>query len=377
MKHWERFPFRKLMGVLAVALLPILASCQHAMMSSVRAADNALGSGLFRLIARNPFSTPDHVLFTSMHTSKMLTESRALPPGASSGKKCLTLEDCRSTALANNLELQIARVDEFTREAIKESKRARGLPHFTFSGELAQRDNPPYSYADVLGDEGVSPSPESGTGVTNYSMSHERSTWRYVLETRWSPTDTALMYFIWKSSLNDRLKAHYQKVRVAQKLLGVVDAAYFRLLSLQESLCSAKQLVSIRSRMAASLRNLQKKTIVRVEDYERAEQKAVEARRVLSKIQNEAERQKNILAAAMGLPSEFCTDSGFSVQGKLSPPKFGSQTCDLELVAVKNRPEAYQAGLDHLNSVNDVKRAIIRYFPKVEGFWRYTRDKDK
>ena len=42
-----------------------------------------------------------------------------------------------------------------------------------------------------------------------------------------------------------------------------------------------------------------------------------------------------------------------------------------------NRPEAYVAGLTHLNSVNDVRRTIIKSFPKVTGFWRYTRDKDK
>ncbi len=377
MSRWQRSPCRILTRALIIALLPFLASCQHALMSSARAADYALGPGLSLLATLNPFRSPDHVRFTSVHAAKMLAESKAQPAANTAMNKCLTLEDCRAMALANNLELQIARVDEFTKEAVKESRRARGLPHVTFSSELGQRDNPPYSYSDVLGQEGVSPSPESGTSVTNYSTSHERSTWRYVLETRWSPVDTALTYYLWKNSLNDRLKAHYQKVRVAQKLLGAVDAAYFRLLSLQDSLSSAKQLVSIRSQMAASMRRLHNKTIIRVEDYERTEQKAVEARRVLAKIQNEAERQKSILAAAMGLPPESCAHGGFSVQGKLSHPKFGAQPCDLELIAIKNRPEAYQAGLDHLNSVNDVKRAIVRYFPKVEGFWRYTRDKDK
>jgi outer membrane protein TolC len=30
-----------------------------------------------------------------------------------------------------------------------------------------------------------------------------------------------------------------------------------------------------------------------------------------------------------------------------------------------------------LNSVNDLKSTIVKYLPRVEGFWRYTRDKDK
>jgi len=368
---------RKLKGLVIVAFLPFVASCQSATMSSFRGAPT-MSPELSLVSALNPFRAEDHVRFTSMNTPKMLAASRARPAAIVLGKKCLTLEDCRSMALKNNLELQIARVDEITKDALKNSALARGLPHFAFSSELRERDNPPYSYADVLGQEGVSPNPaDAGTGVTNYSTSRERTTWRYVLETRWSSVDAVLAYYVSKNGLNERFKAHYHKVRVAQKLVSVVDGAYFRLLSLQESLSYAKQLVSIRTRIAASMLRLQNKTVIRLEDYERAEQKVIEARRVLAKIRNEMERQKNLLASSMGLPPESCMDGGLSVIGKMCPPKFSAQLCDLELVAVKNRPEAYQAGLDHLTSVNDVKRTIVRYLPKVEGFWRYSRDKDK
>jgi len=352
------------------------------MTSPFRGADQLLGSGLSALSGPldsmvNPFRSEDHVQFTSLNASRMLAESKSRPLATACGKKSLTLQDCRNTALANNLELQIARADELTKEAIKNSNRARVLPHLNFGSELAQRDNPLYSYSEVLGEEGVPPSTEEGTGVTNFSTGHERTTWRYVLEGRWSPIDAALAYYVSKTARNDRIKAHYQKVRVAQKLIGVVDAAFFRLLSLQESLPHAKRLVSTRRQVAASMHRLQRKTIIRVDDYERAEQRAVEARRTLAKILNEMERQKNILASAMGLSPEHCADGGLCVEGKMSCPKFGAQLCDIELIAVKNRPEAYQAGLDHLSSVNDVKRTIVRYLPKVDGFWKYTRDKDK
>ena len=247
----------------------------------------------------------------------------------------------------------------------------------TFSGDLNQRDNPLYSYADVLGQEGLVPATESGTGVTNFSTGHERSTWRYFLETRWSPIDAALAYYVSKNRLNDRLKSHHQRVRVAQRMIATIDAAFFRLLSLQESLADAKQLVSNRSQNAASLRRLHNKTIVRLEHYERAEQRADEARRLLARVRNEMERQWNILASTMGICPDQCIDSGYTVTGKMCTPNFGGELCNLELIAVKNRPEAYQAGLDHMTSINEIKRAIVRYFPRVEGFWRYTRDKDR
>ena len=125
------------------------------------------------------------------------------------------------------------------------------------------------------------------------------------------------------------------------------------------------------------MRRLHDKTIVRVEHYERAEQRADEARRLLARVRNEMERQWNILASAMGICPDNCIDAGYSVAGKMCSPSFGGELCNLELIAIKNRPEAYQAGLDHLSSVNEIKRTIVRYLPRVEGFWRYTRDKDR
>lgn len=377
MTRLEPLSLQKLRRLAVVAFLPFIVSCQSAMMSALRGTD-CVSPELSFATALNPFRSEDHVRFTAVNAPKMLAASKNRPMPLAVGKACMTLEDCRATALTNNLELQIARVDELTKEAVKNSNIARGLPHFTFSSELSQRDNPPYSYSDILGQEGLVPNPsDAGTGVNNYSTSRERTTWRYVLETRWSSMDAVLAYYVSKNAANNRIRAHYQKIRVAQKLISVVDGAYFRLLSLQDSLSYAKQLVSLRTRIAASMRRLHNKTIIRVDDYERAEQKAIEARRVLSKIRNEMERQRSILASAMAVAPESCMEGGLSVKGKMCAPKFSGRLCDLEVVAVKNRPEAYQAGLDHLNSVNDVKRTIVRYLPKVEGFWRYTRDKDK
>ncbi|MEW6531542.1 MAG: TolC family protein [Thermodesulfobacteriota bacterium] len=356
MNRPQPFPLKKLAQVILMLCLPYIASCQSALLS--------------------PFRSVDHVDFTAVNATRMLAESRSRPVTAALGKRSLTLEDCRQMALTNNLEVQVARWDELTREAVKWSSRARMLPHLSFTGDLSLRDNPLYSYSDVLGQEGLQPSAD-GTGVTSYSTGRERTAWRYLFEARWNPVDAALAYYVSKSTSNDRLKTHYQKVRVAQKLISTVDGAYYRLLSLQQSLSYAQRLAAMRAQIAASMRRLHHKTVIRIEDYERAEERAVEARRVLGKVRNEMERQRSILASAMGISPEYCVDGGFCLEGKIAPPCFGAQLCDLELVAVKHRPEAFQAGLDHLTSINDIKRTIVRYLPKVEGFWRYTRDKDK
>jgi outer membrane protein TolC len=332
-----------------------------------------------RSMLADPFRPVDPVGISNANAAIVVTNTRVVPVTAALGKRHLTLEECRSIALGNNLELQAARVDELTKRAIAYSNKTKMLPHFLFSGELSERDNPPYSFSDILGREGLNPNPgaPAGTGVNNYSTSHERSTWRYVLETRWSPTDAALAYYLTKSGENDTLKSHYQKVRAAQKLVTVVDASFFRLLALQECLSTAQSLAEARSDIAYQMKKLFQNRMVNVDEYNRAQQQAVRARRLLGKTHTEMEKQLNILASAMGLSPERCTDGGLIVVGPLVPPCFDQPVCRLEMIAVQNRPEAVEAGLNHLNSANDLKRTLIKYCPKVAGFWRYTRDKDR
>jgi outer membrane protein TolC len=372
-----KIPWRKFIRaavLITLCQIALLASCRH--VAWVRPSPGIGGS--LRSILSAPFNPVDDEQFTKANSALVLINNRAKPASVALGKKLLSLEDCRSFALANNLDLQVARLDEFTKSAVAYSNKTKMLPHFAFSGDLSQRDNPPYAYSDVLGQEGRTPQPSSeGTGVTNFSSSHERSTWRYALETRWSPTDVALAYYVTRSSGNERLKSHYQRVRVAQKLIGLVDAAYFRLLSFQECLPLAEKHAAIRSDIAAKMRKLFEKKLVSVDDCNKTKQQEVRAERQLARVRNQIEKQRNLLASAMGVSPDYCVDGGFEVTGQLSVPVLDMETCYMELTAVQNRPEAFEAGLNHLNSVNDLRRTIVKYFPKVSGYWRFTRDKDK
>jgi outer membrane protein TolC len=321
----------------------------------------------------------DDMTFTRLTAEMMLVQHRVKPATAVVGRRSMTLEDCRSIALANNLELGVSRIEELTRDAIAYSLKTKLLPHFFFTGDLSQKSPLRFSYSDVLGQEGVPPriGSGSGTGVTSFSTAHEKSTWVYTFETRWSPTDVALAYYLMKSGTNDRLKAHHHKVRVAQKLVEAVDASYFKLLSLQSCLPLAEQLVSIRRENKTKMARLLEDRLFKAEDYLKAEQRQIRAEQLLSKLQTEMEIQRNALASVMAVSPDYSADGGFLVVGGLFKPDFELPFSDMELTAIRNRPEAYEAGLTHLNSVNDLNRTIVKYGPKLTGFWRYSRDKDK
>lgn len=362
-KRWGVF-------ALAVCGTMLTASCHLGSMHWLR-------PNMDSFISANPFRNPDHVVFTRANAAVALEQGRIAPASAMTGKKEFELEECRALALRNNLDLQVARLDEIIKNSISSSNRTKVLPHLVYSAELSDRDNTLYSYSDPMGFEGQAPEAGGGTGVNNWATSHERGTWRFSYECRWSPTDAALAFYMNRSGINDALKAHYQRVRVAQKLIGVVDAAYFRLLMLEESLPLADRLVGSCSRVAENTERLLESKLKPIEDYHRARQRLIKARSIRDSIRNEMERERNTLASAMGLSPGLGSDCGISVVGKLSAPVFQADICLLEMQAVSGRPEAYQAGLNQLNSANDLRRAIIKYFPKLTGFWRQTHDKDK
>jgi len=340
-----------------------------------------------RALSLKSVRSVDDLQVTDSISAMTLLNHRIKPATTVTGKRFLTLEDCRSLALGNNLDLQASRLEELTQQAIEYSNRTRILPHFLFSGDLSDKSALRYSYSSVLGlpdnppRPTIPPNPKSpwdtGTGVGSWSTGHEKDTWYYVLETRWSPTDAALAYYVSKSSANDVRRSRYHKIRISQKLIELVDSSFFRLLAHQGSLPLAENLMSLRKAIRKKTGQLLQDRLMKVEEYQRAEQRAARAKRLLSKIRADTETERNLLASAMALSPDTTIDGGFWADGTLHRPNFCSEISELEMIAVRRRPEAYEAGIVHLNSVNDLKRTIVKYFPKVTGFWRYARDKDK
>lgn len=347
------------------------------MLGSCRCADKGRFFGVGALLC-DPFEGPDHVALGTSVALDNVMDKHIRPVTTVTGNRALTLQECRRLALGKNLEIQQSRFEQFTQQAIENSNKKKLLPHLFFDGELSDRDNPLYSYSEILGREGEQPVPGGfGTGVNQYSTGRERSTWRYAMELRWSPTDAALAYYLTRSSRNDKRKQHYITVRIAQRLLGVVDSSYHRLLSLQKVLPMCTKLVGMRRQAVQNMEGLFNRNLETVEEVHRLRQKLIKARNLEQRLRNEAEQQRNLLATAIYVSPDYCADGGFYLTGDLKRPCFNECMSTLVMTAMKNRPEALRAALEHLSSINDLKRTIVKFFPKVSGFWRFSRDKDK
>lgn len=306
----------------------------------------------------------DHITFTK--TTAMAAMKKDFPrdrfhEGKKLHGKGLTVEECRQIALTNNLNFQTAKLDELIKASLSHGEWARMLPHAIVSAKFDEGDN--IVYSDLMGD----------SYWANY---YERSAWHFFLEGRWSPTDAALAYYSAKNADNRIVQSHYETVRVSQKIVESVEVSFFRLLSLQACLPEANRLVSIREQITKDMGDLLRDKLAAMVDYHKAKHAQNKARSILSQLTADAQRQRNLLLSTMGfLQDSAAGGSRFDIQGELREPHVIQIPADVELEALRNRPEAYRAGVKHFESVNDYKRSVVKNFPRVTLFWRYLDDR--
>jgi len=320
---------------------------------------------------------PNLLSLRQSNASYVLTTYRARPvAAANNGRSDLTLHDCRRISLANSLDVHTALWEERILGKQSRSSLVRMLPRVESRFDMSQRDRPAFSRSDVINQEGafevIGPGP--GTGVTNFSSARMRGDRKWQVELKWSPMDAAMARYLARVKRNDATQARYQRVRVAQQLIGTVTAAFYRLLALQEALPKAQALERNRQSIVRDLKSLEKKGLVENREYIAARAMLSEASKRLSALYVDIGRQRALLASAMNVSPDSCARVG----GVLYPlPPHCLDACKLEAIALVNRPEAFQADLTHLSSVDDYKRSLVKLFPRVEGFIGYFRDENK
>lgn len=323
-------------------------------------------------------AVPRYIGLTRDVAMESINSSRRIKGSKVTGRKTvLTLEECRGLALQRNLSLEQVAMEAGAKQAIADSYRAQQFPRLISSGELSSRNHFYFSFSDVLGRDAGAVGAPGGTGVDQFARSRDLGTWRYSLESRWSPTDAALAYFLMRNTKNERLKDKLLRIRIGQKLMGVVEAGFYRLLSLNQVLPRIQELVRKREDLAAQSSTLYRERLTLVEDLHRVNLKLTQARGLASAMETEAELQREYLASAMRLGPDTLSPTGFSLSGQVQRPRVLEDFAQLEQRAVEHRPEAYQAGLDHLSASNDLKRTRVKDLPKLTGFGRYTKDIDR
>jgi outer membrane protein TolC len=325
----------------------------------------------------NPFASVDHVQLTNFKAASSVIDTRVKPATAMTGKQQISLNDCKALAMANCPDLRVACLEEMSKGYAARSFAKRMFPHMVLASELGQTEAPRWYY----GEPNLWGSPSTiASGA--YDLLRAKDLRRYSAEVSWSPNDAAQAFFLYDTTRKEVLMTHYDKVRKAQELIGMIEGAYYRLLSLQESIPNASKVASMRSSALEKMKDLYDKRLINLEQLNDAQLRLTRARLTLTHMQSEAERQRNLLASKMGVSPNYTVDGGFRLVGLLTKPTLPPEmnhlaVWDMERTGLKNRPETYKSVLTYLKSVNDVKRTVLKYLPHVTGFCRYSRIEDK
>lgn len=317
---------------------------------------------------------PQYAPLTQRAVAKSVREARTAPSSALT-TSTLSLDTARELAIQRSIALEQVFLESQSKARIGDSYNLQEFPRFIGSGELSKRDDFAFSFSDILGRRST-PGTGGGTGVDQFSRARDLGTWRFALESRWSPTDSLLAHYLMKNARNDAVKERLLRVRIAQKLVSAVEAAYWRLAALQRAKPMLDELVKKRERLATESGTLYQERMSLVEDLHRVNQKLMQSRALSTQISTEMELQREYLGSAMRVPPDLLA-TGVTLGDDLKTPPAMEAVEELERAALRYRPETYQAGLDHLNARNDLKRTGVKQYPKVTAFGRYTKDIDR
>ncbi len=306
------------------------------------------------------------------NASLMLAEYRTRPlETLTGGRVDLTVHECTRLALDNSLEIETTLWDEQIKNKLAAASKLRTLPRVSGQYELSARDRLPFSYSDVLGSEGNPPT-NTTTGVTTFSTARDLNARRGQFEVRWSPMDAAIACYLSNVKCNEAQYARYQRARVAQQLVATVTSAFYRLMALCAALPNAESVVAHRGHIVTDLSSLGDRSLVENEQLQFAKGQLTLSKRQLAEIQLDMDRQRELLLTALHVTP--C--SAFRPVGCLDLPPCALDGCKLEAAALVNRPETFQADLAVSNSIEENKSAIVRLFPRAEGFLGYYRDEN-
>jgi len=278
----------------------------------------------------------------------------AEPPEGTS----LGLPECIETALKNNLDLKVSEL----KEAIEKERRTAAylgmLPEMNVELSATRRSNEPggSSVSLLTNEQSLAPSKSSEKGEVTFKY-----------EIVFSAIDFGLAYYNALQQDDKELIAGVQRRRMAQNLSMNVARTYFKVAAAQRCVEDAERLIELSEKTLASVSEMERGG--GLPPLKAAEEKAalIKLKQTLMDYRNEYDASCVELRALMGFypASRIKVDSScMDVLADLKMPEVET----LEAVALRERPELYEANMQRDVSVLEARKAILLMFPNVKAF---------
>ncbi len=270
----------------------------------------------------------------------------------------LSLPACIETALKNNLDLKVSELKESIEKERRTAAYLGMLPEMNVELTATRRNNEP-------GGSSVSLLTNQQSLVASKSSDPGEVDFKY--EIAFSAIDFGLAYFNALQQDNKQLIAGVQRRRSAQNLSMNVARTYFKVAAAQRSIEDAERLLELSEKTMASVGEMEKGG--GLPPLKAAEEKAalIRLKQALMDYRNEYDASCVELRALMGYYPANHIKVDASCMDVLADLKIPDVEA-LEAVALRERPELYEANMQRDVSALEARKAILLMFPNVRMF---------
>ena len=277
--------------------------------------------------------------------------------------KILTLNDCVSMAVKNNLDLKVFGLEEKVAKEMRTSEFLGMLPELNVSNNLSHRDNTPASSSRQL--QGAGP------GTYSYSQSQDRTVNYLNIDLALSAVDFGLAFFN-TCQANDRMLLRQQRTRRAEQNL-VLDTVriYFQVAAAQRAIAiTEKLLADCKSRYQLIEKMGETGQITPFREFDEIK-RFVEMERRLTNYIRSYENSCVELRSLLGI----YPNSKIKVDDRIldTVPQFTCPEMELmEQIALMKRPELFEIDMQKHINVLECRKTIVSMFPNVRMFIDFT-----
>lgn len=282
-------------------------------------------------------------------------------------ERALTLCDVLTIASQRNLDVYVREMQWEVENELSTSEALKLLPSLVLEGERSHRSNISASRSRVLGTHFLTPP----------STSTDSNVRRWDLTMTWNILDFGLTYFRSLAQEDRAATLYFQYARAKQNLILEVYRSYWKAVGAKWGYEHSKKVLNLARNFQTSYEKQAAARVLSQIQSLRAEDQLLSLQLRFYNFEEIYEEAKAELAALMGMPAGICFDLETISPYDLPTPPDLLAVCELEGMALENRPELYEADFNEKLSINEARQAILLMFPTVSFFSAENFDYDK
>ena len=280
------------------------------------------------------------------------------------GARLMTLEECVSYAVKNNVDLRVLDLEEKVAKEAKTAEVLGMLPELNVSDNLTGRNNTPASSSRQVDGQ-------AGPGTYSYSQSQDKDVNYVNIDLALSVMDFGLAYFNSAQAQDREFIRRQRAIRATQNLTLETVKLYFQVAASQRAVEQTKGMLDSctnRYELIDSMAKSGRISPFRAFDETR---RFTEMERRLSNFTRAYDSARSQLRSLMGLypNTEIRVDDGILDR----VPEFALPAIDLmEQIALAKRPDLMEIDMQRHINVNECRKTILMMCPNVRIFYDFT-----